>query len=193
MQGLDEPNPWYTTASPFGGPVAPVIVYQQADQRVQGLVPRQPLRQPVAPSGMGDPWADTRWTGSALQRAGGRSLPIGAIARSSRREMWVRDEVRAPDRRAAVHHQSFLAEQNQRRGHVARSGEQGRHAATGGAVRGAAARSSSARRSPKRCATSSFYRKPELSQRQVRLEGARLSGIRLIGGPHDALVASPSF
>ena len=26
IKGLDEPNPWYTTASPFGGPVAPVIV-----------------------------------------------------------------------------------------------------------------------------------------------------------------------
>ena len=28
VKGLDEPNPWYTATSPFGGPVAPVIVYQ---------------------------------------------------------------------------------------------------------------------------------------------------------------------
>ena len=28
IKGLDEPNPWYSAASPFGGPVAPVIVYQ---------------------------------------------------------------------------------------------------------------------------------------------------------------------
>src|SRR2546430_7830409 len=28
IKRLDEPNPWYTTASPFGGSVAPVIVYQ---------------------------------------------------------------------------------------------------------------------------------------------------------------------
>src|SRR5262249_38298420 len=31
IKGLAEPNPWYTATSPFGGPVAPVIVYQQAD------------------------------------------------------------------------------------------------------------------------------------------------------------------
>ena len=36
IKGLDEPNPWYTTASPFGGPVAPVIVYQQADSEFKG-------------------------------------------------------------------------------------------------------------------------------------------------------------
>src|SRR2546430_1817020 len=36
VKGLDEPNPWYTTASPFGGPVAPVIVYQQADSEFKG-------------------------------------------------------------------------------------------------------------------------------------------------------------
>src|SRR3989454_9280160 len=36
IKGLDEPNPWYTTASPFGGPVAPVIVYQQADSQFKG-------------------------------------------------------------------------------------------------------------------------------------------------------------
>ena len=27
-QGLDEPNPWYTDDSPFGGPVVPVIIFQ---------------------------------------------------------------------------------------------------------------------------------------------------------------------
>src|SRR5687767_2635867 len=31
VKGLGEPNPWYTTTSPFGGPVAPVIVYQDTD------------------------------------------------------------------------------------------------------------------------------------------------------------------
>ena len=36
VKGLDEPNPWYTAASPFGGPVAPVIVYQQADTEFKG-------------------------------------------------------------------------------------------------------------------------------------------------------------
>ena len=36
ITGLDEPNSWYTTASPFGGPVAPVIVYQDADSQFKG-------------------------------------------------------------------------------------------------------------------------------------------------------------
>src|SRR5437773_4847425 len=36
IKGLDEPNPWYTAASPFGGPVAPVIIYQQADSEFKG-------------------------------------------------------------------------------------------------------------------------------------------------------------
>jgi hypothetical protein len=36
IKGLDEPNPWYTTTSPFGGPVAPVIVYQDADSLFKG-------------------------------------------------------------------------------------------------------------------------------------------------------------
>ena len=36
IKGLDEPNPWYTTTSPFGGPVAPVIVYQDADSQFKG-------------------------------------------------------------------------------------------------------------------------------------------------------------
>ena len=36
IKGLDESNPWYTTASPFGGPVAPVIVCQDADRQFKG-------------------------------------------------------------------------------------------------------------------------------------------------------------
>jgi len=36
IKGLDEPNPWYTTASPFGGPVAPAIVYQDTDNQFKG-------------------------------------------------------------------------------------------------------------------------------------------------------------
>ena len=34
IKGLDEPNPWYTTTSPFGGPVAP------ARALLAGLGPR---------------------------------------------------------------------------------------------------------------------------------------------------------
>src|SRR5262245_5409321 len=36
IKGLDEPNPWYTTTSPFGGPVAPVIVFQDMDSQFKG-------------------------------------------------------------------------------------------------------------------------------------------------------------
>ena len=36
MKGLDEGNPWYSTASPFGRPVAPVIVYQDMDSQFKG-------------------------------------------------------------------------------------------------------------------------------------------------------------
>src|SRR5262245_26289696 len=36
VKGLDEPNPWYLTTSPFAGPVAPVIVYQDADTQFKG-------------------------------------------------------------------------------------------------------------------------------------------------------------
>jgi hypothetical protein len=38
IEGLDEPNPWSTQASPFGGPVAPVIVYQDADTQFKIIV-----------------------------------------------------------------------------------------------------------------------------------------------------------
>ena len=84
IKGLDEPNPWYTTASPFGGPVAPVIVYQQADSEFKRVVPRQPLRQPVAASGMGDLCADARGANAALQRARRGSLPESRDRKSTR-------------------------------------------------------------------------------------------------------------
>ena len=184
IKGLDEPNPWYTAASPFGGPVAPVIVYQQADSRVQGLVPRQPLRQPVAASGMGDLRADARGTGPALQRAGGRSLPA---ARSRRRRAG---DVGARRGRAADRAQRPSPElpgrADQRRGRPARSGEQGRRAGRRRALRGAAvgrAPQDVHRRDVRRV----LLPQPELSQRQGRLEGARLRG-HGDRRPHDALV-----
>src|SRR5216110_2305733 len=50
IKGLDEPNPWYTTASPFGGPVAPVIVYQQADSEFKTIPSSTKLRSSISPS-----------------------------------------------------------------------------------------------------------------------------------------------
>src|SRR4030095_2403014 len=31
IKGLDEPNPWYTAASPFGGPVGPAVGFHAGD------------------------------------------------------------------------------------------------------------------------------------------------------------------
>jgi hypothetical protein len=36
IKGLDEPNPWYSRDSPFGGPVAPVIIFQNVDSQFKG-------------------------------------------------------------------------------------------------------------------------------------------------------------
>ena len=36
IQGLDEPNPWYTDHSAFGGPVAPVIIFQDVSSLFKG-------------------------------------------------------------------------------------------------------------------------------------------------------------
>src|SRR5256885_10927921 len=135
MKGLDEPNPWYTTASPFGGPVAPVIVYQQADSEFKGWY-RQPLRQPVAAPGMGDLRSDPRWTGLALQRAGGRSLPE-ARSRDRRAGDVGAGRGRRPGR-AQRPSPELPGGADQRRGRPARSGQQGRREAGRRAGRGAA-------------------------------------------------------
>src|SRR2546425_12489548 len=109
VKGLDEPNPWYTAASPFGGPVAPVIVYQQADSQFKGW---------YLDNLFGNLWRRQEWEIHAPTRVGQALRCSARITGRYRRrdrdvvalEMGVREEVGQPGARG-VHHQSFLAEQ----------------------------------------------------------------------------------
>jgi hypothetical protein len=109
ITGLDEPNPWYTTASPFGGPVAPVIVYQDADSQFKGW---------YLDNLFGNLWRRQEWEIRAPTRVGQALRCSARVADRYRRrdrdvvalEMWVRDEGGHLVARG-VHHQSFLAEQ----------------------------------------------------------------------------------
>ena len=109
IKGLDEPNPWYTTDSPFGGPVAPVIVYQQADTLFKGW---------YLDNLFGNLWRSQQWEIHAPTRVGQTLRCNARVADRYRRrdrdvvamEMWVRDEAGQLVARS-VHHQSFLAEQ----------------------------------------------------------------------------------
>jgi len=109
IKGLDEPNPWYTTASPFGGPVTPVIIYQQTDSQFKGW---------YLDNLFGNLWRRQEWEIHAPTRVGQVLRCSARVADRYRRrdrdvvaqEMWVRDEAGHLIARS-VHHQSFLAEQ----------------------------------------------------------------------------------
>ena len=109
MRGLDEPNPWYATASPFGGPVAPAIVYQDADSQFKGW---------YLDNLFGNLWRRQEWEICAPTRVGQSLSCTARVAERYRRrdrevvamEMWVRDASGELVARS-VHHQSFLAEQ----------------------------------------------------------------------------------
>jgi acyl dehydratase len=109
VKGLDEPNPWYTTASPFGGPVAPVIVYQDADSQFKGW---------YLDNLFGNLWRRQEWQIYAPTRVGQTLHCTARVAERYRRrdrdvvaqEMWVRDDAGQLVAHS-VHHQSFLAEQ----------------------------------------------------------------------------------
>jgi acyl dehydratase len=109
IKGLDEPNPWYTTASAFGGPVAPVIVYQQVDTEFKGW---------YLDNLFGNLWRRQEWEIHAPTRAGQVLRCTARVADRYRRrdrdvvamEMWVRDQAGQLVARS-MHHQSFLADQ----------------------------------------------------------------------------------
>src|SRR5262245_59600243 len=109
IKGLDELNPWYTTTSPFGGPVAPVIVYQQADAQFKGW---------YLDNLFGNLWRRQEWEIFVPTRVGLTLRCSARVADRYRRrdrdivaqEMWVRDEA-GQLIALSVHHQSFLAEQ----------------------------------------------------------------------------------
>src|SRR5438876_9379089 len=110
IKGLDEPNTWYTTASPFGGPVAPLTVYQQADSEFKGW---------YLDNLFGNLWRRQGWDVHAPTRVGQILKFSARVADRYRRrdrdvvaqEMWVRDEAGHLIARS-VHHQSFLVEQS---------------------------------------------------------------------------------
>ena len=124
IKGLDEPNPWYTTASPFGGPVAPVIVYQQADSEFKGW---------YLDNLFGNLWRRQEWEIYAPTRVGqvlrcsARVADRYRQARSRRRRAG---DVGARRGRAADRAQRPSPElpggADQRRSRLARPGEQGR-------------------------------------------------------------------
>jgi acyl dehydratase len=109
VRGLDEPNPWYTTASPFGEPVAPVIVYQDTDVQFKGW---------YLDNLFGNLWMRQEWEIHAPTRVGQALRCTARVAERYRRrdrdvvamEMRVHDAAGALVARS-VHHQSFLAEQ----------------------------------------------------------------------------------
>ena len=109
IKGLDAPNPWYTTASPFGTPVAPVIVFQDADVQFKGW---------YLDNLFGNLWRRQEWELHAPTRVGQTVRCSARVVDRYRRrdrdvvalELWVRDEAGQPIARG-IHHQSFLAEQ----------------------------------------------------------------------------------
>jgi len=109
MRGLDEANPSYTTASPFGRPVAPVIVYQDMDSQFEGW---------YLDNRFGNLWRRQEWDIHAPTFVGQTLHFTARVADRYRRrdrdvvamEMWVRDDA-AQLVAHSMHHQSFLAEQ----------------------------------------------------------------------------------
>jgi hypothetical protein len=171
IKGLDEPNPWYTAASPFGGPVAPAIVFQQADSEFKGW---------YLDNLFGNLWRRQEWEIYAPTHVGQVLRCSARVAERYRRrdrdvvaqEMWVRDEAGTLIARS-VHHQSFLAEQTA--GEVAlrdpasKEGAQRAAEPSGEPLSGRAAQAVH-RGDVQRV----LFPQPQLSQRQGRVERARL-------------------
>jgi acyl dehydratase len=109
VKGLDEPNPWYTKDSPFGGPVAPVIIFQDVDSLFKGW---------YLDNLFGNLWLRQEWEIYAPTRIGQTLHCSARVADRYRKrdrevvalELWVRDAAGQLVARS-VHHQSFLAEQ----------------------------------------------------------------------------------
>ena len=109
IKGLDEPNPWYTGDSPFGGPVAPVIIFQNVDSQFKGW---------YLDNLFGNLWMRQEWDIYAPTRVGQTLHCSARVADRYRKrdrdvvaqELLVRDEAGRLVARS-VHHQSFLAEQ----------------------------------------------------------------------------------
>jgi acyl dehydratase len=110
IRGLDEPNPWYTADSPFGGPVAPVIVFQDVSSRFKGW---------YLDNLFGNLWMRQEWHIYAPTRVGQTLCCSARVADRYRKrdrdvvalEVQVHDNAGNLVARG-VQHQSFLAEQS---------------------------------------------------------------------------------
>lgn len=110
IRGLEVPNPWYTEDSPFGGPVAPAVIFQDISNRFKGW---------YLDNLFGNLWLRQEWDIHAPVRVGQTLHCTARVAdRYQRRdrevvaqEVWLRD---AAGRLVAhgIHHQSFLPEQS---------------------------------------------------------------------------------
>ncbi len=109
VRGLDEPNPWYIGDSPFGGPVAPAIVFQDISSRFKGW---------YLDNLFGNLWMRQIWNVYAPTRVG-QTLHCSArvadrYAKRDReviaQEVWLRDEAGTLVAHG-IHHQSFLPAQ----------------------------------------------------------------------------------
>lgn len=109
IKGLDEPNPWYTKESPLGGPVAPAIIFQDADSLFKGW---------YLDNLFGNLWMRQEWDIYAPTRVGQTLRCNARVADRYRKrdrdvvalELWVRDPAGQLVAHS-IHHQSFLAAQ----------------------------------------------------------------------------------
>jgi acyl dehydratase len=109
VNGLEEPNPWYTTDSPFGGPVAPAIIFQDISSRFKGW---------YLDNLYGNLWMRQEWMVHAPVRVGQTLHCSARVAdRYAKRDREVvAQEVSLKDNAGQVvawgmHHQSFLPDQ----------------------------------------------------------------------------------
>ena len=106
IRGLEEPNPWYTRDSPFGGPVAPALVFQDISNRFKGW---------YLDNLFGNLWMRQAWTMHAPVRVGQILHCAARVADRKRdrdvvaQEVWLRDDAGQLVAHG-IHHQCAVAE-----------------------------------------------------------------------------------
>ncbi len=110
VDGLEEPNTWYTQDSPFGGPVAPAIIFQDLSSRFKGW---------YLDNLYGNLWMRQEWKLYAPVRVGQTLHCRARVAdRYPKRDREVvAQEVHLRDDAGqlvawGMHHQSFLPDQS---------------------------------------------------------------------------------
>ena len=109
IHGLEAPHPWYTSASPFGGPVAPALIFQDVSNRFKDW---------YLDNLFGNLWLRQEWDLYTPVRVGQTLHCTSSVADRYRRrdrdvvaqEVWLRDDAGQLVAHG-IHHQSFLAEQ----------------------------------------------------------------------------------